>query len=206
MNCYEHLLVFHKHRLDLTKYPCPRCGSLNVNGNTQSEPGLQSWECKNLACFERSASNRGKRFSLKTNMVQSKESQSEANKINVEILKKWRRDIVKFSPVIKINCKGENKLGHSAPFPKDITEMAIKLFTYTGEIVLDPFAGSFTTVSSAVEHNRVGVGIEMNKKVFRNVALKVLKREQLELYNNKINIGEFDLKNQPKLHRQLNKF
>ena len=26
MNCYEHILVFHKHRLDKTKYPCPICG------------------------------------------------------------------------------------------------------------------------------------------------------------------------------------
>ena len=32
MNCYEHLLVFHKHRLDITRYPCPICGTLNVNG------------------------------------------------------------------------------------------------------------------------------------------------------------------------------
>ena len=65
LNCYEHILVFHKHRLDLTRYPCPRCGSLDVNGNTQSMPGLQSWECKNEKCFERSESNRGKRFSKK---------------------------------------------------------------------------------------------------------------------------------------------
>jgi len=43
LNCYEHILIFHKHRLDLTRYPCPRCGTLKVNGNTQSEPGLQSW-------------------------------------------------------------------------------------------------------------------------------------------------------------------
>ena len=58
-NCYEHILIFHKHRLDLTHFPCPVCGSLNVSGNTQSEPGLQSWECKNNNCFERSKSNRG---------------------------------------------------------------------------------------------------------------------------------------------------
>jgi len=206
MNCYEHLLVFHKHRLDLIRYPCPVCGSLKVNGNTQSEPGLQSWECKNLACFERSASNRGKRFSFKTNIVQSKESQSSKNEIPVELLKKWRRDITKFSPVIKINSKGDNKLGHSAPFPKDITEMAIKFFTYVGEKVMDPFAGSFTTVISAVENDRIGVGIELNKNIYRSVALRALKSDkQLDLYKNKITIEEFDLTSEPKLHRQLSK-
>lgn len=42
LNCYEHILIFHKHRLDTSKIPCPICGSLNVNGNTQSEIGVQS--------------------------------------------------------------------------------------------------------------------------------------------------------------------
>ncbi len=54
---------------------------------------------------------------------------------NVEksLQNKWRRDIVPFSPVIKINSKGDNILGHSAPFPEDIPEMAIKYFSYAGE-------------------------------------------------------------------------
>jgi len=206
MNCYEHLLVFHKHRLDLTKYPCPRCGSLNVNGNTQSEPGLQSWECKNLSCFERSKSNRGKRFSLKTNIVQSKESQSKQNRIDVEFLKKWRRDIVKFSPVIKINSKGQNKLGHSAPFPKDIPEMAIKFFTYAGEIVMDPFAGSFTTVLSAVENNRIGVGIELDKEKYFEIAHRIFKNKQGDFLRDTVVMGEIDFTGEQKINRQLNKF
>ncbi|MFQ3573452.1 MAG: DNA methyltransferase, partial [Thermodesulfovibrionales bacterium] len=63
LNCYEHILIFHKHRLDTNRIPCPICGSLNVNGNTQSEIGVQSWECKNDKCLERSPHNRGKRFS-----------------------------------------------------------------------------------------------------------------------------------------------
>ena len=79
LNCYEHILIFHKHRLDLTRYPCPVCGSLKVNGNTQSEVGLQSWECKNLSCFERSVSNRGKRFSAKTNITQSLQEEATKN-------------------------------------------------------------------------------------------------------------------------------
>ena len=90
LNCYEHILVFHKHRLDLTRYPCPRCGSLDVNGNTQSMPGLQSWECKNEKCFERSESNRGKRFSKKTNITQSPFNQTKENAIELDFIKRWR--------------------------------------------------------------------------------------------------------------------
>ncbi|MBI4648093.1 MAG: site-specific DNA-methyltransferase [Bacteroidia bacterium] len=169
MNCYEHILIFHKHRLDKTRYPCPVCGTLKVNGNTQSEIGIQSWECKNEKCFVRSKSNRGKRFSLKSIITQA--GQIENNKIDHNIIKKWRRDVMKFTPVIKINSKGENTLGHTAPFPEDIPEMAINFFSYPNEIVLDPFAGSFTSAIVANKLGRKGVGIELNKNKFRKAIL-----------------------------------
>ena len=164
LNCYEHILIFHKHRLDLTRFPCPRCGTLTVNGNTQSEPGLQSWECKNLKCFERSESNRGKRFSLKTNITQSLKNQGKENKIDVDFARKWRRDIIKFSPVIKINSKGENTVGHTAPFPEDIPEMAVKMFSYEGEKVLDPFGGSGSLGRAAINKNRKYLLFDINPK------------------------------------------
>jgi len=171
LNCYEHILIFHKHRLDDTRYPCPVCGTLQVNGNTQSEIGLRAWECKNLDCFERSASNRGKRFSLKTNLTQNPKRR-EGNDIPTDLVKKWRRDIIKFSPVIKINSKGENKLGHTAPFPEDIPEMAVYFYSHKGDIVLDPFAGSFTSAIVANKLGRIGLGIELRKDLFEDAIKK----------------------------------
>jgi DNA modification methylase len=204
LNCYEHILIFHKHRLDLTRFPCPRCGSLNVNGNTQSEPGLQSWECKNEECFERSKSNRGKRFSLKTNMTQSKTNHNEANTIDESFVKKWRRDIIKFSPVIKINSKGNNTIGHTAPFPEDIPEMSIRMFSYINEKVLDPFAGSFTTPKVAAELGRIGIGIELNKKDFKDAIIKRLNGSG-DLLKNKINFDQIDYSKDKTINRQLKK-
>lgn len=185
MNCYEHIFVFHKHRNDMTRYPCPVCGHLNVNGNAYSEIGLKSWECKNHNCFQRSAADRGKRFSLKTIMTQSHQTASCV--IDKDNIYKWRRDIVKINPVIKINSKGVNKLGHTAPFPIDIPNFAIENFTYPGEIVFDPFGGSFTSVISATKLGRIGVGVELNKKMFRNASI-------LNVKNNlpNINIEEYD--------------
>ena len=203
LNCYEHILVFHKHRLDLTRFPCPRCGSLMVNGNTQSEPGLQSWECKNLKCFERSESNRGKRFSLKTNITQSLKNQGDENKIDVDLARKWRRDIIKFSPVIKINSKGENTVGHTAPFPEDIPEMAIKMFTYVGEKVLDPFGGSFTTPKVAAQLNRIGIGVELNKKDFKKAIIQNISSNSNDLFKQNVYYEEFDLSKEKKLNKQL---
>jgi len=176
LNCYEHILIFHKHRLDNTRFPCPICGTLKVNGNTQSEPGLMSWECKNFDCPERSASDRGKRFSLKTNLTQNQRSR-EGNEIPVDLVKKWRRDIIKFSPVIKINSKGENKLGHTAPFPEDIPEMAVYFYSHKGDIVLDPFAGSFTTAIVANKLGRIGVGCELRKDLFEKAIIDNLTKK-----------------------------
>jgi len=176
-NCYEHILIFHKHRLDKTRYPCPRCGSLKVSGNTQSEVGLQSWECKNNDCFERSKSNRGKRFSLKTNLVQN-ETLRENNKIPHDLIKKWRRDVIKFNPVFKI-VKGKNVLGHTAPFPEDIPEMATEFFSYKGDIVLDPFAGSFTSAIVANKLGRTGLGMELRKDLFEKPIKKNIKKHKM---------------------------
>ena len=188
MNAYEHILVFHKHRLDNTRYPCPICGTLKVNGNTQSEIGLKSWECKNEHCFERSKSNRGKRFSLKTIMTQGE--QRRENKINDAFIKQWRKDIIKFPPVIKINSKGKNTLGHTAPFPEQIPEFAVKMFSYENEKILDPFAGSFTSCIVANRLNRVGIGIEINKNRFQDAIIKNIKNK----IGNIENMEEFNYK------------
>lgn len=159
MNCYEHILIFHKHRLDETRYPCPVCGCLQVNGNAYTERGLKSWECKNLECFERSAANRGKRFSAKTYFTQN-ERFNKGSEIEKDFIYAWRRDIKAINPVIKINSKGENILGHSAPFPKEIPEFAVKMFSYKGERVIDPFAGLGTSIKVANELGRIGIGLE----------------------------------------------
>ena len=159
MNCYEHILIFHKHRVDLTRYPCPVCGTLNVNGNAYSERGLKSWECKNKNCFTRSKSNRGKRFSAKTFNTQSPSKNSGAE-IPDNFIYSWRRDIKKINPVIKINSQGKNILGHTAPFPQEIPEYAIRMFSYVGENILDPFSGLGTSIKVASKLNRIGIGLE----------------------------------------------
>ncbi len=193
MNCYEHLLIFHKHRNDTTRYPCPVCGCLKVNGNAYSEIGLKSWECKNTECFERSKSNRGKRFSLKTLITQNRQEEKFA--IDTDFIKKWRRDIIKINPVIKINSKGENTLGHTAPFPAEIPEFAIKMFSYPNEYVLDPFAGSFTSIITAKQLGRIGVGVELNKEMFGKSSMQNLKKSlQPQLFDSKnIEISEFNI-------------
>ena len=44
--------------------------------------------------------------------------------------------------------------------------MAVNFFTYKGEIVLDPFAGSFTSAIVSNRLDRIGVGCELRKDLF----------------------------------------
>jgi DNA modification methylase len=98
-------------------------------------------------------------------MTQNVRDQAD-NKIPYEFSKQWRRDIRQFSPVIKINNKKENKLGHTAPFPSDIPEMAVRFFSYKGDTVLDMCGGSFTTAITAKKLGRIGIGMELRKDLF----------------------------------------
>ena len=54
--------------------------------------------------------------------------------------------------------------GHPAAFPKALPEWFIRLFTDEGDTVLDPFAGSGTTLVAASELNRCGIGIDVSRE------------------------------------------
>ena len=175
VNCYEHIFVFHKHVRDMTRIPCPVCASSEVQNNSQSEINVQSWECNNEKCGHRSPGNRGKRYSARSIMMDR--GKTKENAIQESFLRRWRRDIVKFSPVIKWH-HGKNIQGHDAPFPEDIPEMAIRFFSYKGETVLDPFAGSFTTSGVAAKTGRNSIGIDKNPQ-FVELGKKRLRLNQL---------------------------
>ena len=84
------------------------------------------------------------------------------NNVINELPQKWDKNIVTFSPVIKINSKGENTLGHTAPFPEDIPNFVAKVFTHSkNDIVLEPFAGSGTSLISCSKCNVNSLGIEL---------------------------------------------
>ena len=178
INCYEHILIFHKHRKDMWRYPCPVCGTLNVNGNAYTEKGLKSWECKNRDCDQRSQNDRGKRFSLKTLQTQSDVKRA-GSVIEKDYITAWRRDIKRITPVIKINSKGENIIGHTAPFPVEIPQYAVKMFSYVEEKVLDPFAGVGTSVKVSADLGRQGIGIEIDRKL-EGFVYKFFKGEEID--------------------------
>lgn len=56
------------------------------------------------------------------------------------------------------------KIGHPAPFPEELPERLIKLYTYRGDVVLDPFAGSGTSCVAALKNGRTYVGYEIEEE------------------------------------------
>lgn len=71
------------------------------------------------------------------------------------------RDKVYPTNVLHLATETGNK-NHSAVFPRDLPTWFIKLFTKTGDVVLDPFVGSGTTALVALQLGRHFVGIDTN--------------------------------------------
>jgi site-specific DNA-methyltransferase (adenine-specific) len=61
-----------------------------------------------------------------------------------------------------IDIKGEStRRGHPAPYPQSLAERLIKLFSFAGDTVLDPFVGTGTTNLAAVATGRNSIGNEV---------------------------------------------
>lgn len=58
---------------------------------------------------------------------------------------------------------GARQVQHQAVFPEEVPRRLIRMFSFPGETVLDPFAGSGTTLAVAKELGRNGIGVEMNE-------------------------------------------
>ena len=53
------------------------------------------------------------------------------------------------------------RIGHEAPFQRELPRRCIKLFSFLGDTVFDPFSGSGTTLIEAVKNGRNGLGLEL---------------------------------------------
>ena len=94
------------------------------------------------------------------------------------------------------NFNGERQLEHIAMFPEELPKRLIKMFSFVGDTVLDPFLGSGTTTLAAKNLNRNSVGYEINQnfldiikkkigfdenKLFENHTFKIYRQEPLNI-------------------------
>jgi DNA modification methylase len=90
--------------------------------------------------------------------------------------KTWTRYSISIWNVVK-SC-AENKLRHPAMFPSELCKRLIEIYTKKGDLVLDPFLGSGSTLAAARDLARRGVGLEINAE-FVKLARSRLSQEKL---------------------------
>jgi len=79
--------------------------------------------------------------------------------------------------VWEIDAESATRIGHPAPFPVELPTRLIDLYTYKDDIVLDPFAGSGSTLVAATRRGRVGVGYDLEQE-YVELANDRIKSEQ----------------------------
>jgi len=102
------------------------------------------------------------------------DSQRQASKISKDEFNQWFQQIW--------NIPGASTKQHPAPFPMELATRLVRMFSFTGDIVLDPFCGSGTTMIAALRTGRNSIGVEIEPEYCR-MAARYLKAENPDLFS-----------------------
>ena len=87
-----------------------------------------------------------------------REKGKKENTISKEQFMEWTKSIW------TMNAESARRIGHPAPFPEELPNRLIQLYSFKGDIILDPFMGSGTTAVSALKTHRKFVGYEISQE------------------------------------------
>ena len=100
----------------------------------------------------------------------SRKRNGKENSICKEGFLEWTKSVWTFPSV------SAKRIGHPAPFPEELPHRLIQLYTFVGDVVLDPFCGSGTTCLSALKSGRHYIGYDIEEKYVE------LANEQIKQY------------------------
>ena len=99
------------------------------------------------------------------------------NTINKEDFMAWTKSIW------TMHSESAKRIGHPAPFPEELPNRLIQLYSFTDDIVLDPFMGSGTTAVAALKAQRHFVGYEISEDYVKLANQRIsLTRKQITLF------------------------
>lgn len=75
-----------------------------------------------------------------------------------------------------------SKKGHPVPYPYELIKRCIKLFSYVGNTVLDPFSGSGTTCVVAVDHGRHYIGLDNSERYCQAASERIKNSKKCQTY------------------------
>ncbi len=87
----------------------------------------------------------------------SRKGQGKENTVQRDEFLEWTKSVWIFPAV------SARQIGHPAPFPEELPHRLIQLYTFKGDVVLDPFAGSGTTCLAAFNDERHYVGYDVDQ-------------------------------------------
>lgn len=102
------------------------------------------------------------------------ELEKKINTISKEQFIEWTKSIW------AMNAESARRIGHPAPFPEELPYRLIQLYSFTNDIILDPFIGSGTTGVAAIKSSRSYIGYDTNA-------------DYIKLANKRINNVEYEL-------------
>lgn len=76
---------------------------------------------------------------------------------------------------------GASTKAHPAPFPLKLASRLVRMFSFSGDTVLDPFCGTGTTMVAALKNGRNSVGVEIDPEYCR-MAARYLKTESMDFF------------------------
>jgi len=89
----------------------------------------------------------------------------------------WTKSVWTFPAV------SAKQVGHPAPFPEELPYRLIQLYTFKGDVILDPFAGSGSTCLSAIKNERNYVGYDIDSDYVKLAEKRILNyTSQLRLF------------------------
>ncbi|MFH0910892.1 MAG: site-specific DNA-methyltransferase [Planctomycetota bacterium] len=103
------------------------------------------------------------------------DAQREASKLSKEEFDRWFQQIW--------NIPGASTKQHPAPFPLELAVRLVRMFSFIGDTVLDPFCGTGTTMVAAMRTGRNSIGVEIEPEYCR-MAARYLKAENTSLFSN----------------------
>lgn len=73
---------------------------------------------------------------------------------------------------------GASTKNHPAPYPLQLAERLVRMFSFVGDVVLDPFMGSGTTSIAAANYGRNSIGIEVDEEYFEYASMRISRETQ----------------------------
>jgi site-specific DNA-methyltransferase (adenine-specific) len=80
------------------------------------------------------------------------------------------------------NLTGASTKDHPAPFPLELAYRLVRMFSFWGDTVLDPFSGTGTTMLAALKAERNSIGVEIDPD-YCKAALQRLKQDGVSLFS-----------------------